>query len=481
DSYGGQKVAILVPYIGAELPVWWDVFAQHAGYNDGLVDWLIFCDEASYNTPPNVKFHPMDTERMAWLLAGVVEAGDIDTTERSYASQQRNRLTPHLEMLLVEEKFGKSSNSSLELCGENHDAQTTHNPNTAAHLLVHSLSPCRPILMASPYFLVEFKPALGWLFRDYIAGYSHWGYGDLDVLFGNMQHGWLEAEELRDFDVLTFSFGDQYRAYLRGQLTIQKNVPEVNQVWRACGHFARYRQRLEQSAAGGRPMRVESAEGCYSLAVSKNPSLRIKFAVKALSDVGMKNESSSQAVYVQGNGQVMQCPSLAAFNRAGEERGRDGTRSLLGLPHTQKRMQGRMVRVGVKRAVGGDRCEHWVKDRYQTCLDNVTASDTLFLYRGTYFKQGFRDMWEEAHTAGEGCRAGALYHFQRYKVNYRSWNTRPQVPPVHVGMTAGPNGLVPLPADGWRIRSVNPLMEKPAKPHKGRPEFHCRDWVTRKK
>lgn len=34
--------------------------------------------------------------------------------------------------------------------------------------------------------------------------YSHWAFGDLDVLFGDMRKGWLEAEELQNFDIVTF-------------------------------------------------------------------------------------------------------------------------------------------------------------------------------------------------------------------------------------------------------------------------------------
>lgn len=56
----------------------------------------------------------------------------------------------------------------------------------------------------SPYYIVEFKPALGWLFREYLGGYTHWAYGDLDVLFGDMRRGWLEPEELKNFDIITF-------------------------------------------------------------------------------------------------------------------------------------------------------------------------------------------------------------------------------------------------------------------------------------
>lgn len=47
DQFNGQKVAVVVPYVGKDLPVWWDAFAEQARLNDGLVDWIIFCDQAS--------------------------------------------------------------------------------------------------------------------------------------------------------------------------------------------------------------------------------------------------------------------------------------------------------------------------------------------------------------------------------------------------------------------------------------------------
>lgn len=45
DPFDGQRVAIVVPYVGRELPVWWDAFVDQAKHNEGLLDWIIFCDK----------------------------------------------------------------------------------------------------------------------------------------------------------------------------------------------------------------------------------------------------------------------------------------------------------------------------------------------------------------------------------------------------------------------------------------------------
>lgn len=56
DPFDGQRVAVVVPYIGRELPVWWDAFAEQARLNDGLIDWIIFCDQAR-NTLPLMSYN----------------------------------------------------------------------------------------------------------------------------------------------------------------------------------------------------------------------------------------------------------------------------------------------------------------------------------------------------------------------------------------------------------------------------------------
>lgn len=40
------------------------------------------------------------------------------------------------------------------------------------------------LLKAFPYYFVEFKSLFGYLYQDYLYGYTHYGYGDLDLLVG---------------------------------------------------------------------------------------------------------------------------------------------------------------------------------------------------------------------------------------------------------------------------------------------------------
>lgn len=58
------------------------------------------------------------------------------------------------------------------------------------------------------------QPALGFIYRDYLHAYSHWAFCDIDLLAGDLGR-YLDHQELSDYDILTFSYGDQYRGYLR--------------------------------------------------------------------------------------------------------------------------------------------------------------------------------------------------------------------------------------------------------------------------
>ena len=106
-------------------------------------------------------------------------------------------------------------------------------------------------LVLHPYVLVEYKPATGHVFADYLGEYTHWGYSDLDIAWGDLPR-WITPDELDGdkWDVVTYGFGDQDRAYLRGQFTFHRNDPErINQLWRGCDYLARADERYGSAVA----------------------------------------------------------------------------------------------------------------------------------------------------------------------------------------------------------------------------------------
>ena len=80
------------------------------------------------------------------------------------------------------------------------------------------------IVIDEPYKLCDLKPAYGLIFEEYIQGYSHWAFGDIDVIYGrdldHFVHDW------QSYDILTFR-----EDWLTGSLTIIRNQSATNRLF----------------------------------------------------------------------------------------------------------------------------------------------------------------------------------------------------------------------------------------------------------
>jgi hypothetical protein len=76
--------------------------------------------------------------------------------------------------------------------------------------------------ITNPYKLIDFKPALGYLFEDVIKDYSHWAFGDLDVVWGDLKSSLSSLDLAQEFILY-----HRWQAF-SGALTIFRNVPALN-------------------------------------------------------------------------------------------------------------------------------------------------------------------------------------------------------------------------------------------------------------
>ena len=78
-----------------------------------------------------------------------------------------------------------------------------------------------PIVLDRPYILCDFKPVYGEALQSYIAKYDYWGYGDLDVVYGDIR-GFLTDKVLA-----------KYKYFLGyGHLTLYHNDSETNSYYK---------------------------------------------------------------------------------------------------------------------------------------------------------------------------------------------------------------------------------------------------------
>lgn len=72
--------------------------------------------------------------------------------------------------------------------------------------------------------LCEFKPLYGLIFEEYIKDYEFWAYGDLDLMFGDLQ---LHLPPILDsFDVITL-----HEYWISGPFTVLRNIPKMNNLF----------------------------------------------------------------------------------------------------------------------------------------------------------------------------------------------------------------------------------------------------------
>ena len=182
-----HRLAIVIPFIGQghdAIPPYLELFCATAAGSVGLVDFLIFHDGVfdlaartnQFSCPENVIFHSLESiEEFSKTLIRVVDRKPEDQLH-----------------------FGGSREKLAEI---------------VAKLIQHY-----------PYVMVEFKPAFGHIFEEYLKGYTHWGVSTTAVSWETM----LESLLLFSFSrtilyltfILLFAFCCIYRRNLKHSIQI---------------------------------------------------------------------------------------------------------------------------------------------------------------------------------------------------------------------------------------------------------------------
>ncbi len=82
-----------------------------------------------------------------------------------------------------------------------------------------------------PYKLCDFKPAYGVVFEDYLINYDFWGYGDIDLLYGNIRK-FITVQVLETYDIITGT-----EKYLAGHLSLFRNSDKINRLYEKCSNY----------------------------------------------------------------------------------------------------------------------------------------------------------------------------------------------------------------------------------------------------
>ncbi len=78
----------------------------------------------------------------------------------------------------------------------------------------------------SPYKLCDLKPCFGDVHADSLSGYSHFGYCDLDVIFGDIEH-FYDEKLLEKYDIIS-----AHGARLAGHFSLLRNTERFRRLYR---------------------------------------------------------------------------------------------------------------------------------------------------------------------------------------------------------------------------------------------------------
>jgi len=386
------RIAFTVPWIGSTFPSWFPYFLSSCRRSAFLADWLIFHEDALVpgldDVPPNVIFHNLGRGGLGLLFGSRI----------ALALGVRGATSRLVELFQI-------------------------------------------AFREFAYIVTEYKPTHGAVFAEYLKPYSHWSYTDIDMLIGDLPMH-IELEELAQYDIFTYHFGDVFRLYLRGQFAAHRNSPQINLLWAECPHLgvglvqeleAKHdiAQRLVKEGKNGRT-RFISAEGCYSWVIASTPGMRLKFASKAFADWSDHREFYVVAGAVRKCSQPSQVwkPDTAPSPLPATARKTSHCN-----PFGMRVAQHSTLLPGVQRPMGAPRridihadCSRWVEQRYRLCADLTEEEAPLYNVILT------NSSWSATRFVNHepaGSLEGAFLHLQRWKAEYKR-------------LTYGAEGMPPL-------------------------------------
>jgi len=176
-----HRIAMILPYVGEgieNIPSYLSLFCLGAAGASDIADFLIFHNgvmdpwisaHQEAECPENVIFISLESDEA--FAATLLRVLDIDTNN-NYDSRR-----------------GSSSKNKNDNSSSKRTTGTAKQHTLTREQLVVLLA---KQLQTYPYSLVEFKPALGHIFADYLQAYSHWGYSDMDILFGDLARWYVQ-------------------------------------------------------------------------------------------------------------------------------------------------------------------------------------------------------------------------------------------------------------------------------------------------
>lgn len=251
------RLALVVVWMGnGGPPPSFQFFLSSVAANQNLVDLLLFHERNKHLQAAVDQLHPANAQ--------VVDLGE-------------RGLTDHIAL-----KLGQALN---------------YNDSIIEELQKHMAF----VYGTDPKTILELRPSFGTVFEEYLQGYTHWAYLDVDQILGDLP-AWMSLDEFMDYDLVTYCAGDNNKIYVRGPLTmfnlssplkpslIWKSTPYMGMHLREYMEFKdntclrQIDKHMEFQGLFPFGCKMTPDESVFSLAVTSVPKIKVKFSNKNRAD-----------------------------------------------------------------------------------------------------------------------------------------------------------------------------------------------------
>ncbi len=80
------------------------------------------------------------------------------------------------------------------------------------------------VALPNAYKLCDYKPTYGFVFEEYLVGYDFWGFGDIDVIYGNIRH--FYGANIARYKVIST------HDVISGHFCLLQNIPTLKHAYR---------------------------------------------------------------------------------------------------------------------------------------------------------------------------------------------------------------------------------------------------------
>lgn len=88
------------------------------------------------------------------------------------------------------------------------------------------------INIRNSYKICDLRPAFGKIFEDFLRNSDFWGYSDLDLIYGNIEH-FITRQILESYDIISTR-----KDYLAGHFSLFRNTEKLNLLFKKCPIYA---------------------------------------------------------------------------------------------------------------------------------------------------------------------------------------------------------------------------------------------------